>query len=49
MDARVKPAHNTEFVASRGSVPACLTSERNLVVHVVALAAGAGHCRLALA
>ncbi len=42
VDARDKRGHDDR-------VKARYPSERNLVVHVVALAAGAGHRRLALA
>ncbi|HEX7204375.1 MAG TPA: hypothetical protein VF237_04425 [Xanthobacteraceae bacterium] len=42
VDARHKAGHDDH-------VDARLRSERNLVVHVIALAAGAGHGRLALA
>ena len=42
VDARHKAGHD-DYIHVR------TTSERNLVVHVVALAAGTGHRRLALA
>jgi hypothetical protein len=42
VDGRDKPGHDDQVQLNSGS-------ERNFVVHVVALAAGTGHRRLALA